>query len=133
MAYKINKGTLAPTVIPPIEEEKVDHQFKPPNLLELPRVSTPTVVDMGPFRNGKYSPPELNQILVKGDSIVPGMLLLKDRVIRKIRPNEIGTVESLYWQKDAHNNDYLKHVYVRFGLRPSHPYDPEELLKVKVQ
>ena len=146
MAYKVSRGTAKPTQVPPEEEERFDTKPSYPLALPLPRTAIgqafhqgprfedegSRVIDMFPHQKIKVTSPSANRFS-DGEPIVPGMLCMGDKVIRKIRPNEIGTVESMYWMKDVNNNDFLKTVFIRFGIKPSLPYEPNDLLKVKVQ
>ena len=101
MAYQISTGLVSPNSNS-IEQE----QEQPPssNIFHLPFTNSPPTVPITPN------------------------ISLGNRVVRTIRPNEIGIIESIILNK----YNIIQNIWVNFN-GTSTPYPPEDLRQVVVQ
>lgn len=121
-AYKVLKGTIIPTTVPPIEEEQEVCSAPLPVVRSFPNVS-PLPVRIRPkidLENLKF---ETEGIMDCGTNVQEG-----SKVIRKIRPYDVGTIEFLYYYPTGR----LREIWVKFGTKTSTPYEIGELEKIRM-
>ena len=131
MSYKPLRGTVTPGAVPPIEEEeKVDHvrDSSPFPWQEHLERQQNNVIPFERKVEREYPIIDLTAKAISITPLTPEDIHIGDKVIRRIRPYEIGIVEYLGYT----GNKQLQSVWVSFGNKPSYSYSLSELDKVKV-
>lgn len=131
MAYSVLKGKVTSNDVPPVEEKETVSEVVVPLEDRCPH---------GFYVHSachRCNPPFFPPVVATHHSFIDveawSPLKIGDKVCRRIRTNEIGTITSITYVFT--DSKCIRDIWITFceGTARSTPYKPEELLQVRVQ